>query len=211
MNDLQGIEKQLNKRKQPTPPVNPVDLTNYFADLIWGLLDTGSGLGVWYITGYWYYGLMVFFAGIVPLLLWQKMIVQPYANANQKGYAEQGEKLAIWSVIAVSVTIAIIRFIVDGVYVEAALAIALLGIAARHGFLARLYYYADEGIINRQMEAQMMAEAVQIGKEAAIARRVLDAHSLAAEERKGVERDYSPTLVSKALREENVPKGTGQN
>lgn len=204
MSDIDEILQELEK-KPTKKPKNVAWIGIVFADLVFALLDAGSGLGVAYLTSVWYYGVVVFFAGIIPLVMWQKLYTNAYAADAQKTASLWGGGLAVVSVVMVAVGVGILRFTTNAAWVEGGLVAMLVVTIAIHGLIAAYYYYSDEEISETQKSTQMVGRAARKIIRYKTAEKVLYANRKAVGERKRVSGAYSSEAVDKVLDEDNTP------
>lgn len=201
--DAEDILKALDDERPVKKPRNQVWLAILFADLIFFLLDLGSGLGVAYLTGVPFYGIVVFAAGFVPLLLHQKLYVRAYASEDQKRWAMIGGFIAVGSVLIVAIFIAIIRFAVRDEtalgWMEAALATALVSISFVHAMIAVYYFHIDEGISENQKTNRMLARGDRSVTRIKAAQQVAQAKRREVLHRRRLEDMFTPAVVAKIL------------
>lgn len=164
MSETDDILKALD---DPEPVKKPSKIAPkialYFADFIFLVLDIGSGLGVYWLTGIWYYGAVVFLAGFVPLMLHQKLYTHPYASKDQKNAALLGGVISVGSVLAVAIFIAIVNFAAraasakEVLWMEIGLAVSLVLIAFTHAIITAYYFYIDEETNETQKTNRIVA------------------------------------------------------
>jgi hypothetical protein len=206
MSETDDILKALDDKKKPKKSNNwELWSALYFAEFIFVMLDAGSALSVWLITGFWYYGLIVFFAGVIPLWLYTKQYLRPLASESQQKTAFIGGIIAIASVIVVAVFMAALNFVAKSqaanavVWTEAGLAISLVLLLATHGFVMGKYFFDDEEIIEGQKTNRIISRANRSVKRIGVANQVADAKRNEVSVRKQVEGKYSPEVVTKIL------------
>ena len=149
------------KRKK-TPTNNSLYFALIAADVIFGILDIGSGITVYWMTGIWFYGVLVFLAGFAPLILFQKLYTRAFASDEQKKIAIGGAALAVFSIIAIGILSAVAN--VKGVTNQSAeltVLVTVVALAFVHALLLTAYFYIDEGIQADQTVAQTLAEAIR--------------------------------------------------
>ena len=111
MNESDEILKSLDDKTPRKKPSNwALYAALYFAEGIFILLDAGSAVSVGYITGFWYYGVIVFLAGVIPLFLHTKLYTRPLASREQKSAAMIGGIVAVGSVFVMAVFVAVLNF-----------------------------------------------------------------------------------------------------
>lgn len=160
---LEAVKEPKKSRKKPSN--NSLLIALIFADIIFGVLDIGSGITVYWLTGVWFYGVLVFLAGITPLLLFQKLYTRAFANEEQKKIAISGAVLAVFSIIIIGVLSAIANVAgIGGVNAELAVVIAVVVLAFVHALLLTWYFYIDDGILADQTVERTLARAIQQGK-----------------------------------------------
>lgn len=210
MSNIEKIEKELLKKPEKKP-ANPTKLAIVFADLIFLLLDVGSGIGVWYVTGVLFYGILVTAVGIIPLLLWQIFYSSPYANDSQKKTAGWGVGISIASVGILAIAVSVTRFLSDAAGAEIALAVLLVVLAITHAILGAYYYQIDEEIQARQNERRATANAERKIRMGEIARKVIESNVRALAEREKLEKEFSPKAVAAAMGEDAPDPTDGRN
>lgn len=172
------------------------------ADLIFSVLDIGSGITVYWVTGIWFYGLLVFLAGVVPLILNQKLFVRAYANNEQKNIAIIGVMLSIVSIVGVGVLAAVANIKgVDSTAAELTVVIVVVVLAFIHAILLGLYFYVDDGIRNNQILAQVQARAENKASMIETSGKVLEVAQKNVTRRKNLENQYNPAAMAALLRQ----------
>lgn len=201
MNEIDEILEAIDEKRPEKKPSNHIWIAIVFSDLVFFALDFGSGLGVYWLTKVWYYGLIVFLAGIIPLLIHQKLYTRPYASPEQKTASMVGIVLSILSVLAVAVFLAAVRFMVaDSVWIiEAGLAVSLVTIAFAHSCITFYYYYNDEEIRESQRTAQMIARGKRSIQRIEAAHKVASAKRAEVQKKHEFEGKFSPEVLAKIL------------
>ena len=190
-NLMQKRDDLLEAVKAPTRKKSPSNGSLYAAiiaaDIIFGILDIGSGLTVYWITGIWFYGLLVFLAGFAPLLLNQKLFTRAFASQQQKNIAIGGGVLAVFSILAIGLLAAIAN--VNGVAsstAELTVIIFIVLLAFIHALLLVWYFYIDEGINADQTVAQTLARAIRQAEMIEAGDHVLDVTSKSVAKREQI-------------------------
>lgn len=165
-NLLKQRDELLEAVKAPTHKKAPNNNSLYFAviaaDIIFGVLDIGSGLTVYWITGFWFYGVLVFLAGIAPLLLNQKLYTRAYASQDQKKIAIGGAVLSVFSILGIGLLAAVANVAgYQGSDAEMVVVITIVVLAFIHAMLLIWYFYSDEGIQADQTLEQTIARAIR--------------------------------------------------
>lgn len=206
MNETDKILKALDDKEPDKKPTNwELWSALYFAEFIFVLLDAGSALSVWWITGFWYYGVTVFFAGVVPLWLYTKQYTRAYASVAQRKTAFIGGVVAIASVIVVAVFMAVLNFVAKQsqgnavMWTEAGLAVSLVLLLAMHGFIMGRYFFIDEEIGETQKTNRMIARGDQGIRRIGIANKVAIAKKQEVALRDEFERKFSPEVLKKIM------------
>jgi hypothetical protein len=200
-------DELLEAVKAPTHKKTPSNHSLYFAliaaDVIFGILDIGSGLTVYWITGIWFYGLLVFLAGLAPLLLFQSLYVRAFASAKQKRIAIGGAVLAVFSIIAIGILSAFANVQgVDGQTAELTVVIVIVVLAFIHALLLTGYFYIDDSIQSEQIVAQAIARAIQQARMIEAGDHVLTVTERAVNRRKEVSDTHgSPAALREVLRQ----------
>lgn len=206
MSEQDDILKALDDKEPEKKPSNwELWAALYFAEFVFVVLDAGSALSVWWITGYWYYGLIVFLAGVIPLWLYTKQYTRAYASKTQQKTAFIGGIVAVSSVIVVAVFMAVLNFYAKNnssdavMWTESGMAVSLVLILAVHGFINGRYFFSDEAVIENQRTNRMIARADRSVTRIGVANRVARAKRNEVSERKTLEREFSPEVVAKIL------------
>ena len=177
----------------------------YFAEFVFVLLDAGSALSVWWITDIWYYAVIVFFAGVIPLWLYTKQYIRPLASTAQKRTVFLGGAVAIGSVIVTAVFMGALNFVAKAysadavLWTEAGLAISLVLIIATHGFIMARYFFIDEEIAEGQRTNRIIARGDRDVRRIGVARKVADSKKQEVRKRNDFERDFNPKILQKIL------------
>jgi hypothetical protein len=203
MSEIDEILEAIEDKRPEKKPSNHIWLAILFSDLVFFALDFGSGLGVYWLTKVWYYGLVVFLAGIVPLILHQKLYTRPYASPEQKTASMVGIVLSILSVLVVAVLLAAVRFMVtESMWIiEAALAVSLVALAFSHACITFYYYYKDEEIREEQKTTQMIARGARNIRRIETAHKVANAKRAEVAKKHEFEGKFSPEVLAKILQQ----------
>jgi len=206
MNDTDKILKALDDKEPDKKPSNwELWSALYFAEFIFVLLDAGSALSVWWITGFWYYGVIVFFAGVVPLWLYTKQYTRAGASNDQRKTVFIGGVIAIASVLVVAIFMATLNFVAKiyagnaVMWTEAGLAVSLVLLLATHGFVMGRYFFIDEEISETQKTNRMIARGDQGIRRIAIANKVARAKQKEVTLRDEFESNFSSQILKKIL------------
>lgn len=207
MDDTKDILDALDDKKPEKKPTNwELWSALYFAEAVFVVLDAGSALSVYLITGYWYYAVIVFLAGVVPLYLYTKQYTRPLASIEQRQTSFWGGVVAISSVIIVAVFMAVLNFYaqVNGesavMWTEAGLAVSLVLVLASHGFIMAKYFFADEEIKEGQRTNRIIARGGHTVRRIQAARKVADSKRQEVNLKKDFQREYNPAVLAKILR-----------
>jgi hypothetical protein len=206
MNDTDDILKALDDKTPVKKPTNwELWAALYFAELIFVLLDAGSALGVGLITGIWYYGVIVFFAGVIPLWLYTKTYTRPLASPQQKKAAMIGGLVAVFSVVVVAGFVAVLNFAAGQfsgdalAWTEAGLGISLIGLLAVHGFINAYYFFSDEQVKEHNKTQRIIARGDAQVKRIKVAQDVANAKRREVTARQKLESAFSPEIVAKIM------------
>jgi hypothetical protein len=105
---------------------------------------------------------LVFLAGIAPLLLNQKLFTRAFASAEQKKIAMGGALLAVFSILGIGLLAAVANVMgVKGSTAELTVVIGVVLLAFSHALLLVWYFYIDEGIQAEQTVEQTLARAIR--------------------------------------------------
>lgn len=205
-NETDEILKALD---DPTPKKKPsnweLKAALYFAEFIFVLLDAGSAVSVGFITGIWYYGVIVFFSGVIPLWLYTKTYTRPLAAENQKKAALIGGSVAVFSVIVVAGFVAVLNFaaqMLQGkslVWTEAGLGISLVILLAVHGFINAYYFFTDEQVKEHNKTQRMIARGDAQVKRIRVAQEVANSKKREVSARQKLESAFSPEIVARIM------------
>jgi len=196
-NETDKILKALDDKEPEKKPSNWELLSAlYFAEFIFVLLDAGSALSVWWITGFWYYGVIVFFAGVVPLWLYTKQSTRALASREQQKTAFIGGVVAIASVLVVAIFMAVLNFVAKVyqgnavMWTEAGLAVSLVLLLATHGFIMGRYYFIDEEMSENQKTNRIIARGDRGIRRIGVAQKVANAKKAEVGLRDEFERNF---------------------
>ncbi len=206
MNETDEILKALEDKTPSKKPTNwELWAALYFAEFIFVLLDAGSALGVGLVTGIWYYGVIVFFAGVIPLWLYTKTYTRPLASHSQKQAAMVGGFVAVFSVIVVAIFVAVLSFAAGQfsgnsiAWTEAGLGISLVVLLAVHGFINAFYFFTDEEVKEQNKTDRIIARGDRAVKRIGVANTVANAKKREVTARQKLEGAFSPEIVAKIL------------
>jgi hypothetical protein len=206
MNDTDEILKSLEDKTPRKKPSNwQLYAALYFAEFIFVLLDAGSAFSVGYITGYWYYGVIVFLAGVVPLWLYTKTYTRALASKEQKSVALVGGVIAVSSVIIMGGFVAVLNFAADYLpgksfaWIEGGLAVILVILLAVHGLINAFYFFFDEEIVETNKTERIIARGHTQVRRIGVANEVANAKRRETTARKALEQSFSPEIVNKIM------------
>ena len=206
MSETEEILKALDDKTPPKKPTNwELWAALYFAEFIFVLLDAGSALGVGLVTGIWYYGVIVFFAGVIPLWLYTKTYTRPLASESQKKAAMVGGFVAVFSVIVVAIFVAVLNFAANQfsgnaiAWTEAGLGVSLVVLLAVHGFINAYYFFTDEQVKEHNKTERIIARGDAQVKRIGVANQVANAKKREVTARQKLESAFSPEIVAKIL------------
>lgn len=149
MKELDEMMKLVDEPKKVSKPSNAgLWLSLVFFNLVALVVEGISGGTIGYVTGFWYYGVVAFLAGFIPLGLNEILYVRAYANETQRKISIWGAAISIASIVLVAIGAAVINI---GGYADAALleivtVVGVVLIACLHGGLMAFYFYADDGV-----------------------------------------------------------------
>lgn len=140
-------------------------------------IDLITSVTVGYLT-YWYYGVLVFLAGFLPMVAHEALFANPYASKIQRWISGIGFGFSILSALSVGVMVVVINVLYDstptGKTLEAVAMGLLFLIAIAHGTLLALYFFIDEGIRAVQNALTAMAKNEQKLRELGMAGQIVD-------------------------------------
>lgn len=182
MNDIESLEKMVQKPKKVKKPANFALWVAYvFFNIVVLTFDIVAAVTVYNITDNWGYAILTFLAGVIPLLLHEFLYLRAYASQWQRYIAVFGAVVAVLTVGAVALLAAGVNFAIatgyniDGGASEIAILILIVGAALLHALLAAIYFYIDEGIRAKHVEAETVAFYDQRMKNIKRAEQLLDA------------------------------------
>ena len=144
---VEELEQLVAEEEAPKPPSKaPMN----FARAAWlGVsfaLDLVTAWTVWQITSYWYYGVMWFFAGAVPLVMNQMLWERPENNETQSKLATAGIIVSVVTIVGMAIVAGVLY--VQGTYKNLTVEAWVVGITvvlfAYHGLNAALFYFTDD-------------------------------------------------------------------
>lgn len=186
---LKEVRKPIRRKK---PSNWGLYLAVIFFNLVMLLLDIGSAFSVYWATAIWYYGVMTFIAGFVPLTMHEILHFRPYASEEQKSIAKWGALAAVAAVIIVAILAVVVNIMgVSGKAVEIGMIIFIIVSAFGHAIAAAVYFYIDEGISAEQVTVQMEAKALQKRRRNSAADLVLGLSRESINERKRIGQDHN--------------------
>lgn len=119
--DLESLEELVNEEEIEQAPKNTLTANKIFWNGAAIAIDGITGWTVWQITGFWYYGVIWFFAAAIPMLLHQQNYERVGNNQKQMDLAKNGILLAAGSILVMALASGIV-FVTDfthNLYVEA--------------------------------------------------------------------------------------------
>jgi len=160
-------------------------------------------LTVYRMTNVWFYGLLVFLAGVAPLLLNQKLFTRAYASDVQKKIAMSGALLAVFSILGIGLLAAFANVMgVAETTAELTVVIAIVILAFAHAILLVWYFYVDEGIVADQTLEQTLARAIRQAKMIEAGDHVLSVTKKAVERRENIANKHgSKAALAELLRQ----------
>jgi hypothetical protein len=162
----EAIEKRvveiLNPPKnQIKKPYNRLWIAVFGFNVVFFFVDVITSVTVGYLT-FWYYGVLVFLAGILPMLAHEALFANPYASRYQRRISGAGFGFSVLAALLVGVMVVIINVLFDssetGILLEAIAMGLLFFIAVLHGGLLALYFFIDAGIQAVQNAQTAMAK-----------------------------------------------------
>lgn len=206
MNDTDDILKALDDKEPEKKPSNwALWSALYFAEAIFVILDAVSSVTVAYLTGFWYYGVFVFLAGVVPLFLYTKQFTRPLATKAQRNLALTGGVVAVGSVFVVAIAVAFINMaarVTDlntVAWTETLLVIFTVIILVVHAFVMARYFFIDEEVAENQKTHRMIARGERGIARILAANRVGDAKRNEVQTRKRFEDKFDPKILERIL------------
>ena len=205
-NDTDEILKSLDDKEPEKKPSNwELWSALYFAEAVFVILDLVSAATVGYVTGFWYYGLFVFLAGVVPLFLYTKQYTRPLASVTQRKTAFWGGIVAVSSVIIVAVFMAFINLASETLSLnvvsltEAGLVVSMIILLATHAFIMGRYFFIDEEISETQKTNRMLARGFRGMQRLGVANKIANAKRNEVAKRRQVEGVFDPRVIEKIM------------
>lgn len=200
--ELLSMVEKPKKKKRPSNVGLWVALI--FFNLAALVIDAISGITVARLAhGLWGYGLMVFLAGFIPLLMHEILYTRPFANQNQQTASIYGAATAVLSVAVVGVLSAYANVNNTSIPWAATAAVVFTVIAVVwHGLLAAYYFYTDDGIKAEHIEAETVASYQKQVKNLQRASEILALTAKAQSLKHALEQKYhDPRVVAAVLRQ----------
>lgn len=205
-NETDEILKSLDDKEPEKKPSNwELWSALYFAEAVFVILDLVSAVTVAYVTGFWYYGLFVFLAGVMPLFLYTKQFTRPLASATQRKTAFWGGIVAVSSVIVVAVFMAFINLAsqtltLDAIALtEAGLVVSMIILLATHALIMGRYFFTDEEISETQKTNRMLARGFRGMQRLGIANKIANAKRNEVKKKHEIEQDFDPRVIAKIM------------
>ena len=205
-NETDEILKSLDDKEPEKKPSNwELWSALYFAEAVFVILDLVSAVTVAYVTGFWYYGLFVFLAGVMPLFLYTKQFTRPLASATQRKTAFWGGIVAVSSVIVVAVFMAFINLAsqtltLDAVALtEAGLVVSMIILLATPALIMGRYFFTDEEISETQKTNRMLARGFRGMQRLGIANKIANAKRNEVKKKHEIEQDFDPRVIAKIM------------
>ncbi len=205
-NETEEILKSLDDREPEKKPTNwELWSALYFSEAVFVILDGVSSVTVAVVTGFWYYGLFVFLAGVVPLFLYTKQYTRPLASVSQRRTAFWGGIVAVSSVIVVAVFMAFINLAsqtltLDSIALtEAGLVISMIIVLASHAFIMGRYFFVDEEISETQKTNRMLARGFRGMQRLGIANKIAQAKRSEVQRKDEIEQEFDPRVIAKIM------------
>lgn len=170
---LSLLEEKPPEEKKPTNIGLTVAWMGF--NFIYLFLDIGTSYMVGSLTNP-FYGVMTFFAGIAPFMVYEILFVRAYNSRLQKWLSVSGAAVSIISTVTLALITgginAILLFgstiVTLGVLEVALLAGLILGVSV-HGVLLLVYFFGDDGIAAVQTRTRNQAEQVKRSEKMAFA------------------------------------------
>lgn len=165
MSDIENVDELEKLVIAEKPPKAPSKAPMMFARIAWlGVsfsLDIVTAWTVWQITSYWYYGVMWFLAGAVPLVMNQMLWERPENNDTQRNLATVGLVVSVITIVGMAIAAGVLY--VQGTYKNVTVEAWIVGITvvlfAYHGLNAAFFYFSDDDWKIQNQIARAKAEA----------------------------------------------------
>lgn len=162
--NIESLESVVQKPKKIKKPANfALWAAYFFFNVVVLTFDVVAAVTVYNITENWGYAILTFLAGFIPLMLHEFLYLRAYASQWQRYLAVFGAVIAVLTVGTVALLAAGVNFAIatgyniDGSVSEIAILILIVGAALLHALLAAIYFYIDEGIRAKHVEAETVA------------------------------------------------------
>lgn len=165
----EAIEKRLVEIINPPAdtikkPNNRLWIAILSFNAIYLFIDLITAVAVGFLS-YWYYGVLVFFAGILPMLAHEALFANAFASIYQRWVSGIGFAFSIFAALAVGLLVVIINIMYDstptGQLLEAVAMGTLFLVAVVHGALFAVYFFIDAGIRTIQNTMSALAKTEQ--------------------------------------------------
>ena len=181
MNELESLESMVQKPKKLKKPRNEALWVAYvFFNLGVLIFDAIAAMTVYTLTKNYGYGVVTFMAGFIPLMMHEALYLRAYASQTQRYIAVGGAIISAATVAVVAVLAALVNFAIASGYTvangasEIVILLIVVGAALLHITLAAVYFYSDEGIRAKHIEAENVAFFDQRMKNLVRAEEMLD-------------------------------------
>lgn len=165
----EAIEKRLVEIINPPTdtikkPNNRLWIAILSFNAIYFFVDLITAIAVGFLST-WYYGVLVFFAGILPMIAHEALFANAFASVYQRWVSGIGFGFSIFSALFVGVLVVVINILYEstptGQVLEAVAMGVLFLVAVVHGGLFALYFFIDVGIRTVQNTMSALAKTEQ--------------------------------------------------
>lgn len=223
MNDKSPIRAAIEKKivdlinppkDQIKQPSNRLWIAVLGFNVVFFFIDVLTGVTVGVLT-FWYYGVLVFFAGILPMFAHEALFANPYASKAQRWISGIGFGFSILAALSVGVMVVVINVLYDstptGKTLEAVAMGLLFVIAVLHGGLLALYFFIDAGIRAVQNALTAMAANERKLNEIHMAEQIVDKSNVVIDKLAERQAKGDGALMDAAMQSisgDTTPKGT---
>lgn len=192
IDDLESLEELVNEEEIEQAPKNTLTANKIFWNGAAIAIDGITGWTVWQITGYWYYGVIWFFAAAIPMLLHQQNYERVGNNQKQMDLAKKGILLAAGSILLMAIASGVVFVIgmTHNLVIEAVTVGVTVSLFVTQAYISYVYQMEDDEVKTKNSIARAKANANKKIKVIKAGGEVLAAGERVVAERKKLLRKY---------------------
>jgi len=202
---LRMVQKPVHARAERPPSNFALIWAQLFYNFVALVFDAIAAISVYQFTGgKWWYSVLVFLAGFLPLIMHEALFVRAYASSLQRTLALAGVGLSVITILVVGILAAVAT--IQGVFgltaraLEIGIMVALVIVSVSHGILAATYHFTDPGIRANQTRQDAIAYHKRARESLLLARSILSAaNGSIEEEEKLIEEFGDPAAVEDVI------------